>query len=1301
MLRPNVSEPDRRDLPAGTANGPAKGGQRRSPGGLRAGILMLAALAALLVGVSGTVMAQTSTDATLNALTVSPKNILGFNSDRTSYEVGVAATVAQATVTATANDSGAGVAYSTTDADGMAAGQQVDLSAGRNEVTVTVTAQDGTTTKQYTVSINRGVTDGFGWNAGADLDGLVPLGDDHVHGIWSDGNIVWVTDRQVDKIYAYLLADGTRQMGRDIDLGGANDQPRGLWSDGETMWVADNSDDKVYAYRLSDGEQQRNKEFDFHSSTGSATGIWSNGETMWVSDWSNNKVFAYRLSDGDRQSGKEFDFNLDPIGARGLWSDGETLWVSDNQVGKLFAFALDGGARQSGRDFNTLGGAGNSGTGGIWSDGTTMWVVDGSDAKVYAYNLPPSDNAAVISLTVSPRDIIGFDADRTSYEVGVDSEVTFATVAATTLNRFAEVTYLPDDADSMAAGQQVDLSAGRNEVTVTATAQDGTTTSEYTISINRGVTDGFGWKAGADLDGLITAVNLSPQGIWFNATTVWVADTGDDKLYAYLRSDGTRQADKDISLHSENENPRGIWSDGKTVWVADFADNKVYAYRLSDGGRQDGTGGQQNKEFDFNSENADPQGIWSNGATMWVADFEDDKLYAYRLSDGGRLPPKEFSLDPDNSSARGIWSDGTIVWVADLDDKLYAYVLDGGARYGDRDFDTLSDAGNEGPTGIWSDGAAMWVADKDNDKVYAYNMPPPLTHVTVSFGSSSYDVFEGNSVRVTVTLNIAPERTVTIPITVSNEGGASAADYSGVPADLTFNAGQTSRSFNVAATADDLDDGGESVRLGFGTLPAAVAPGPRAGTMVRIVSVEKLGGNESIDSITEFGIGFFAEERISSIVHAAFYDGLATSFTPGGDGWYALSAIGFEVIRPFTTRGHSSGLIRVAIHEDNSGSPAAGALYVAYAEVPAGTSNLRLTATFPDNATLEAGDTYWAVFDEITGVGQYRLQMASASSPNEANQDPGFESWAIGYPGYRIDYLTATGFTWTATTEGPLLMTFHGHTEPERVLVGAHERRDTAADGPFLRFGYERVTKAWLNLPKGRTFDFCEPAVVAGSDEETSRRLCDLHPDSHYNHEWAGGRGFTTGPHPGRVHDHRHRGGHRRRERDAGPDRGYLHRRDVPQPCGPPSPPVVPSLLPGDSGHRQFARPLRSGDRQRKAPGRPRTHLRGLLRKRQRRRRRLFPDAQRQPRPGPGRRGWLDPRPSLRQPLRPSAGLRRRRLELRRRGRQADPAQHLRLAEPAADRPEPRSARTRPGPGRQPGQGGDSNRLRYQPAVPY
>ena len=53
--------------------------------------------------------------------------------------------------------------------------------------------------------------------------------------------------------------------------------------------------------------------------------------------------------------------------------------------------------------------------------------------------------------------------------------------------------------------------------------------------------------------------------------------------------------------------------------------------------------------------------------------------------------------------------------------------------------------------------------------------------VKVSFGASTYTVVEGAGVTVTLNLDVDPERTVTIPLTATNEGGATGADYSGCP----------------------------------------------------------------------------------------------------------------------------------------------------------------------------------------------------------------------------------------------------------------------------------------------------------------------------------------------------------------------------------------------------------------------------------------------------------------------------------------------------------------------------------------
>ncbi len=106
--------------------------------------------------------------------------------------------------------------------------------------------------------------------------------------------------------------------------------------------------------------------------------------------------------------------------------------------------------------------------------------------------------------------------------------------------------------------------------------------------------------------------------------------------------------------------------------------------------------------------------------------------------------------------------------------------------------------------------------------------------VSVSFEQGSYTVAEGSSVTVEVKLSADPERTVTIPITKTNRGTTSNSDYSGVPANVVFDTGDTEQTFSVSATDDSVDDNGESVTLGFGTLPAGVELGGNAETTVSI-----------------------------------------------------------------------------------------------------------------------------------------------------------------------------------------------------------------------------------------------------------------------------------------------------------------------------------------------------------------------------------------------------------------------------------------------------------------------------------
>ena len=74
---------------------------------------------------------------------------------------------------------------------------------------------------------------------------------------------------------------------------------------------------------------------------------------------------------------------------------------------------------------------------------------------------------------------------------------------------------------------------------------------------------------------------------------------------------------------------------------------------------------------------------------MWVADRDDDKIYAYRMSDKQRIASQEFNnlSDAGNTEPSGIWSDGATMWVADDDDsKIYAYRVSNKARRAEREF---------------------------------------------------------------------------------------------------------------------------------------------------------------------------------------------------------------------------------------------------------------------------------------------------------------------------------------------------------------------------------------------------------------------------------------------------------------------------------------------------------------------------------------------------------------------------------------------------------------------------------------
>ena len=260
--------------------------------------------------------------------------------------------------------------------------------------------------------------------------------------------------------------------------------------------------------------------------------------------------------------------------------------------------------------------------------------------------------------------------------------------------------------------------------------------------------------------------NSDPRGMWGNEDTFWVANDNSgngtaDKLYAYNRSDGSRDTTNDFdNLNGANNNrPWGICSDGTTMFVGDRDDNELYAYKMSD------TTSDTTKDITLDSDNGEPRGMWCDATTVYVANDGDtgaNKVFAYKIADGTADSSKDFeqlyvsanTAAQNAETPRGVWSNGTTMFVADSDDdNVFAY------KHSDESQDSgknlaLSSA-NDNPNGMWFDGRILWVVDDSGDIIYPYDLPGAQPDNTPAVGGPAIgSAFTKDVLTATVTSGV-------------------------------------------------------------------------------------------------------------------------------------------------------------------------------------------------------------------------------------------------------------------------------------------------------------------------------------------------------------------------------------------------------------------------------------------------------------------------------------------------------------------------------------------------------------------
>ena len=391
-----------------------------------------------------------SHDATLGALSLSGIEIGAFSGAVTAYQASVEHAVATTTVTATATHSAATVS--------IEPGSEVSLAVGANEIAVTVTAEDGTTTQSYTVTVTRAEAPALPMVSVAAVEERLtgPIGEFRV-------SRTGPTAEPLEVQVLFATSRTSRERTLKVRF------PAGRSSVTRRVQAGDNKlveDDITVTWRLQEGE----------------------GYTVSAEHASASVV----LEESDIP---EFAVSVQPAEIAEGESATVTVAITNGvrfRQAQTIALAVSGTASAS--DYTgvpatlTLAARESSVTATLAAsadqeeeEAETVTVTASHDGSALGSAIltihSVSHDATLGTLSLSGIEIGAFSGAVTTYEASVEHAVATTTVTATATHSAATVSIEP--------GSEVSLAVGANEIAVTVTAEDGTTTQSYTVTVTR------------------------------------------------------------------------------------------------------------------------------------------------------------------------------------------------------------------------------------------------------------------------------------------------------------------------------------------------------------------------------------------------------------------------------------------------------------------------------------------------------------------------------------------------------------------------------------------------------------------------------------------------------------------------------------------------------------------------------------------------------------------------------------------------------------------------------------------------
>ena len=633
-------------------------------------------------------------DATLSALSLSGIDIGTFSSTVSSYSASVGNEVETTTVTATANHAGATVAISPA--------SPVSLVEGANEITVTVTAEDGATTSSYTVTVTR---------ASVTRASLPVISIEAVASPVSEGERAEFRVTRTGLVTNDLRVN-IRAGAVDVTMPfrTSHSSRVGYTQAGDDRVV---EDDVVVTWTLKEGE----------------------GYTI-----SPDAASAEVLVEDDDVP--EFALSIDPAEIE----EGESATLEAKvtngvtfKTNQTIDFDFAGSTATKNTDYTVSPATPTLRAGARRTTATVSATADSSTEGDEVVSLAASHDGKVIgtvSLTIKNATVTPLSAQFLDVPATHDGEAAFEFEL-----RFSEefplgFKRLRDDAFDVTGGAvrrakrivkdsnlrwsiRVMPASDADVIVALPATTDCTVAGAICTASAKPLSNGLSATVagpGTTMTGFSLAPeNGHPSGIWSDGRTAWVADADDARLYAYRLADGARIPERDIATEPA---PMGLWSDGDVLWVADPGAS-LRAHRLADGMRL--------VERDVTlPATAAPVGLWSDGETAWVTDWLGGTVRAYGLSDGRHAPDRDIRLAEGNLLPVGLWSDRKTLWVADWDERIYAYRLSNGKREPARDI--VPGARDFDPSGLWSNGAMLLSTGWESTELSAYRLPKGFAH---------------------------------------------------------------------------------------------------------------------------------------------------------------------------------------------------------------------------------------------------------------------------------------------------------------------------------------------------------------------------------------------------------------------------------------------------------------------------------------------------------------------------------------------------------------------------------------------